>query len=121
MSMHMAAKWVDNQTYIGPDRRRRPAKRLMDRRRLDEAGEPPALAALLRRLRVRINGSTPEDRHHALAMLKAAIGEASKRGWRQCASALADADQALRTNGREGAALADACIVSAMDHAGAGR
>jgi len=117
----MATRWVDNSAYFGPDRRRRPSKRLLDRRRVDEAGDPPPLAALLRRLRVRIAGPTADDRRHALDMLKAAIGEASRRGWRQCAAELADADQALRTGGRDGPALADTHVVKAMDHAGAGR
>jgi hypothetical protein len=117
----MAAKWVDNSAYFGPDRRRRPNKRLLDRRRHNEAGEPPPLAGLLRRLRVRISAPGAEDRRQALEMLKAAIGEASRLGWRECAAVLADADQALRTGGREGVTIADACVVQALDHASAGR
>ena len=118
----MATRWVDIANYFGPDRRRKPSKRWNDRRRLDEAGEPPALGALLRRLRVRVAGSGPDDRRHALEMLKAAIAEADRRGWRQCAATLVSLDQLLRTSGRaDTVAAADALIIQAMAHAGAGR
>lgn len=117
----MAPKWVDNSAYIGPDRRRRPAKRLLDRRRHDEAGQPPPVGALLRRLRVRISGSSAEDHRHALEMVKAAISEANKLGWRRCVEALIAADEVLRTGGPNAPHIADTWIVQALDHAGAGR
>ncbi len=118
----MATRWVDNTTYIGPDRRRKLSRRWNDRRRHDEAGELPPLGALLRRLRVRISSDTAEDRRHALEMLKAAIGEASRLGWRQCAGVLIRADEMLRTAGERDVALAaDALIVEALEHAGLGR
>lgn len=117
----MAAKWVDNGGYFGPDRRRRPAKRLLDRRRLDEAGEPPPLTALLRRMRVRIGGLSADDRRHALDMLKAAISEANRLGWRHCEAALVEADRILRTGGPGAAAAADAKVVDAQEHAGGRR
>ena len=118
----MATRWVDNAAYFGPDRRRKPSKRWNDRRKLDEAGEPPPLAALLRRLRVRVAGQTAEDRRHAFDMLKAAINEASRMGWRQCATTLMSADELLRTGGRRDvAAAADALIVEALEHAAFGR
>ena len=118
----MAKSWVDNTAYFGPDRRRKPSKRWNDRRRLDEAGEPPPLAGLLRRLRVRVAGPSAEDRRHALDMLKAAIAEASRLGWRRCAAALVNADDTLRTGGsRDVAATADALIVEALEHAAYGR
>jgi hypothetical protein len=118
----MPTRWVDNGDYFGPDRRRKPAKRWNDRRRLDEAGEPPPLGALLRRLRVRVAGPSAEDRRHALEMLKAAISEATRRGWRECAATLVNVDQLLRTrSGRDTIADADSLIVQAMDYAGAGR
>jgi hypothetical protein len=118
----MPTRWVDIGSYFGPDRRRKPAKRWNDRRRLDEAGEPPPLGALLRRLRVRVAGPSPDDRRHALEMLKAAIGEAGRRGWRQCAATLSNVDQLVRTTAtREALATADTLIIEAMDHAAAGR
>jgi hypothetical protein len=117
----MVTRWVDNGSYVGPDRRRRPSKRLLDRRRFDEAGDPPPLAALLRRLRVRVTGPSPEDRRHALEMLKAAMGEANRLGWRHCAAALAAADAALRAGGRDAPATADARVVEAIAHAAASR
>ena len=115
----MAGKWVDNTEYFGPDRRRRPGKRLMDRRRYDEAGELPPAGALPRRLRVRLGGATAEARRHAIEMLKGAIYEASRLGWRETAAALQAADHLLRS-GATPAAI-DAKIVEAMDHAGANR
>jgi len=117
----MATKWVDNNAYIGPDRRRRPARRVLDRRRYDDAGELPPLGAMLRRLRVRVTSGSAEDRRHALEMFKAAIGEANRLGWRRCAAALMSADEAFRTGGPQSAGLVEAWLIDAMDHAGAGR
>ena len=117
----MAAKWVDNGEYYGPDRRRRPSRRLLDRRRLDTAGEPPPLGALLRRLRVRITGQSTDDHKHALDMFSAAMGQANRLGWRKCAEALQAADRAFRAGGRNAAAIADAKVCEAMDHANNGR
>jgi hypothetical protein len=118
----MATRWVDITNYFGPDRRRKPAKRWNDRRRHDEAGDPPPLGALLRRLRVRVAGPSPDDRRHALEMVKAAIAEASRLNWRKCAAALVRADELLRTDGgREAIARIDVLIVEALEHAGAGR
>lgn len=118
----MASRWVDNTSYFGPDRRRKPSKRWNDRRRQDEAGDPPSLGALLRRLRVRVAGPSPDDRRHALEMLKAAIGECSRRNWPQCAATLMRVDELLRTDGsRQAVAAADTLIIEALEHAGAGR
>jgi hypothetical protein len=120
--MRMPSKWVDNKSYFGADRRLRPSKRWNDRRRHDESGEPPPLGALLRRLRVRVAGPSADDRQHALEMVKAAIAEASRLNWRHCAAALVRVDQILRTNGgRQATAAAEALIVEALEHAGAGR
>jgi hypothetical protein len=114
----MSNRWVDISSYFGPDRRRKPSKRWNDRRRHDEAGEPPSLAALLRRLRVRVAGSSAEDRRHALEMFKAAIAEATRLGWRECAAALMSADKLVRTQtGRDVGPAADALIVEALERA----
>jgi hypothetical protein len=113
----MPGKWVDNTSYFGANRRKRPNKRLLDRRRYDDAGDPPPLAALLRRLRVRLGGVTPEDKRQALEILKAAIAESNRLGYRRCAAALLEADRALRAGAREGPAMADDCVVQALDHA----
>jgi len=116
----MATKWVDNTEYFGPDRRKRPGpKRWRERRGADEAGEPPPIGALLRRLRVRLLNPTGDDRKHALEMLRAAIYEANRLGWRQCVVSLQAADQILRSNGA--ASALESKIAEAMDHANANR
>ena len=118
----MPNRWVDNTSYFGPDRRRKPAKRWNDRRRHDESGDPPPLGALLRRLRIRVAGPSADDRRHALEMVKAAIAECSRRNWPRCAATLARVDELLRTDGgREAVAAADTLINEALEHAGAGR
>jgi hypothetical protein len=113
----MSPKWVDNNDYFGPDRRRRPGpKRWSDRRRHNETQELPPLGALLRRLRVQMTGlRTPEDHRHALQLLNAAIGEAQRQGLMQCARALQDADRMLRSIGPSASAKADELIVEAMN------
>lgn len=55
-------------------------------------------------------------------MLKAAIGECSRRNWPQCAATLMRVDELLRTDGsRQAVAAADTLIIEALEHAGAGR
>jgi hypothetical protein len=117
----MAGKWVDNTEYFGPDRRKRGNKRLLDRRRFDESAEPPTLSSMLRRARVRINGPSPEDRRHALDMLKAAVAEANRLGWARCATALIEAERALRSHDANAVSLADDKVAEALGYAGAGR
>ncbi len=113
----MATRWVDIAGYFGPDRRRRSGKRLLDRRRHDEAGEPPPLAAMLRRLRVRLGGVEPEDRRHALDILKAAIMQSRRLGWLRCTEALMRIDDLLSSGGDDASAAADALILEALEHA----
>lgn len=74
----MSQKWVDNTGYFGPDRRLRSGKRLLrERRRFDEATHPPALPALLRRVRVQLLGlQSAGDREHALELAALAIERA---------------------------------------------
>ena len=46
----MKRKWVDNEVYFGPDRRRGGlGKRWGDKRSYDDAGVPPPLGAVLLR------------------------------------------------------------------------
>ena len=46
--------WVDFQGYFGPDRRQGRGKRMLERRRENCAGRPPALRTALRQLRMRV-------------------------------------------------------------------
>jgi hypothetical protein len=119
----MRSKWVDNNEYFGPDRRRRPgAKRWNDRRRADRAGELPPLGALLRRVRLHTLSPSPTERRRALQLLSAAISEAHRLGYRRCSEALQAAYRTLREPGDgQTAAVAEARLIEAMDHAAAGR
>lgn len=119
----MATKWVDNNEYFGPDRRKRGTSKLFgERRKYDETGELPPLGALLRRLRVQMLAiSTGEDAARALPLLAGAIAEANRLGYRQCAATLMDVDRILRQQGARAAQTADVKLIEAMDHAGARR
>src|ERR1700754_488692 len=47
--------WVDHDTYFGPDRRRQKSGlRLRERRRYDQAAQPPSLSIAMRQLRMRV-------------------------------------------------------------------
>ena len=119
----MAAKWVDNTDYFGPDRRRRPgSKRWGDRRHDNEAGDLPPLGALLRRLRVQMLSANPDDRRRALQLLTGAIAEANRLGYRRCSAALQNVDRILRQPGDARAlAAAEAELGEALSHASAQR
>jgi hypothetical protein len=116
----MSDKWVDTNKYFGPDRRRRSGqKRWGDRRSLDEAGRPPALGSMMRRVRVQLmSQQTPEERKLTLQILNAAIADAERLRFYRCADGLKRADQILRTSGPEAIAEAEAALIEAMDHAG---
>lgn len=115
----MANKWVDSQGYFGPDRRKRSGRKLWNERRtLDEAGDLPPLGVMLRRLRVQMLGVESGDDHaHTLQMLSAAISEAQRLHYADCANALHVADRLLRTHGPRGAAQAEPHIAAAIEHA----
>ncbi|MBX3511759.1 MAG: hypothetical protein KF700_11205 [Hyphomonadaceae bacterium] len=109
----MATKWVDNEVYFGPDRRRRDAgKRWGDRRRLNDAGEPPPLGALLRRLRVQLlDLSTASDRHRAIQLANLAIVEAERKHLPACADAVKEAAACINAGDTAGA---DAWLTQAV-------
>ena len=46
--------WVDCDTYFGPDRRAKRSVRVLDRRRVNRAGPPPALPTAMRRFRLQL-------------------------------------------------------------------
>ncbi len=109
----MNRKWVDNEVYFGPDRRTRGgSKRWGDRREYNDAGEPPPLGAVLRRLRVRLSGDpTAEDRHHAMQLLNLAITEAETQRLQACAAELRAAAPLITADRFEDA---DRNVVEAM-------
>lgn len=109
----MNRKWVDNEVYFGPDRRKRGlGKRWGDRRTYDDAAEPPPLGAVMRRLRLQLNNArSADDRQRAYDMTKFAAGEADRRHLAACAERLHTA-LALITAGD--LARADATVVQAQ-------
>jgi hypothetical protein len=109
----MSAKWIDNESYLGPDRRRRGlGKRWGDRRRYDEAGEPPPLGAVLRRLRVQLfDMKTPDDRQRALQLAHLAITEAENRKFPACAE---EVRKAVRFINAGDTASAEARVIEAQ-------
>ncbi|MBI3439226.1 MAG: hypothetical protein HY054_11370 [Proteobacteria bacterium] len=119
----MADKWVEQNGYIGPDRRKRPGpKRLMDRRRRDETSASPGVGALLRRLRVQLLGIySQEDRLRVLQLLAAATYEAHRQRLYECASTLQRAERILRSGPAGDIAAADAALQEALGLASAGR
>lgn len=113
----MAGKWVDNEVYFGPDRRKRDgSKRWNERRQMnDAAAKPPPLGALLRRLRVRLaNPPTAEEYHHIAQILNLAIAEANRQNLSACSNALQNAAH-LAANRKF--ADADTQVVEAMARA----
>jgi hypothetical protein len=113
----MTGKWVDNEVYFGPDRRKRGDKRWQDRRRLNDAADPPPPGALLRRLRVLILDKNPRTRQRAMLLARLAITEAEKLRWLQCADKIKEA-QALINQGA--IAQADDALVEAITFASSG-
>lgn len=47
-----AARWIDHQSYFGPDRRLRAVLRVRERRRLNLCSHPPTLSRALRKLKL---------------------------------------------------------------------
>jgi hypothetical protein len=74
----MRGKWIDNLTYVGPDRRRLSERRLFkERRRFDESGEPPSLPVMIRRIRVQLLSlEMQHDKTMLLQLARAAITQA---------------------------------------------
>ena len=106
-------KWVDNEFYFGPDRRRRDAgKRWGNRRQLNDAGEQPPLGAVLRRIRVQLMDlSTADDRRKVMQLASLAITEAEQRRLLQCADLVRNAMRLISENQ---IAQADACVAEAQ-------
>ncbi|MEZ5959333.1 MAG: hypothetical protein R3C30_02750 [Hyphomonadaceae bacterium] len=86
----MTRRWVDNEVYFGPDRRKGGlGKRWGDKRSYNDAGEPPPLGAVLRRLRVQLNGvSSADDRRRVYELARFATSEAERQQLHECADHL---------------------------------
>lgn len=86
----MNRKWVDNEVYFGPDRRKGGlGKRWGDKRTYDDAGEPPSLGAVMRRLRIQLNGiTTPDERRRVYELARFAAAEAERQHLSECADHL---------------------------------
>ncbi|MGD9966378.1 MAG: hypothetical protein AB7T59_07645 [Hyphomonadaceae bacterium] len=109
----MSNKWVDNEVYFGPNRRQGGlGKRWGDRRSYDDAGDPPPLSAVMRRLRVHLSNITePDDSHHAYALASFAASEAERQHMPTCADPLREAVTLI---GQGDYAGAEACVIHAQ-------
>ena len=96
----MTRKWVDNEVYFGPDRRKAGlGKRWGDRRTFDDAGQAPPLGAVLRRLRVHLSDiQTPDDRRRAYELARFAAAEAERQHLPACADPLREVLTAIKTD-----------------------
>jgi len=86
----MNRKWVGNEVYFGPDRRKGGlGKRWGDRRSYNDAAEPPPLGAVMRRLRVQLNSTfTADDRRRVYELARFAASEAERQHLTTCADHL---------------------------------
>lgn len=109
----MNRKWVDNEVYFGPNRRKRGlGKRWGDRRTFDDAAEPPTLGAVLRRLRVHLSDiATAEGHRHAYDLASFAVSEAERQQMPDCAAPLREA---LELMAQDDVAGADALVMQAQ-------
>ncbi|HVY86727.1 MAG TPA: hypothetical protein VG943_16460 [Caulobacterales bacterium] len=115
----MRQKWVDNSAYMGPDRRRvSTGRRWKERRHADEAGDPPALGALLRRIRVAmLSLQEKANRDRALLLTRAAADSAERLQFAACAAKVREAGRLIAVvdaKDLRAVARADAMIVEAM-------
>lgn len=109
----MNRKWVDNEVYFGPDRRKRGlGKRWGDRRSYDDAGDAPPLGAVMRRLRIQLNSiATPDDRRRVYDLARFAASEAERQHLETCADHLRSVLNAIKTGDFTGA---DAWVMQAQ-------
>jgi hypothetical protein len=115
----MSSKWVDNEVYFGPDRRKgAESKRWKNRRTMNDAADPPPVGALLRRLRVIIPDKSPSARRRAQQLARLAVTEAEKLRWLGCADQIKAAASLIA---KGDVPAADACIVSAISLVGQSR
>jgi hypothetical protein len=71
MAANMTMLWIDHDAYFGPDRRLRDGGvRLFDRRRHNNAGQPPPLATALRQLYLRVLDARGSGRDAFLTRLE---------------------------------------------------
>lgn len=93
--------WVDHPNYYGPDRRRGSALRLNERRRSNCAGDPPALDAALRQLRMHVIDAQGQGLEHFIMRLEGAALLAAHNGERQVSLELSALSAGLRESGLE--------------------
>lgn len=109
----MQRKWVDNEVYFGPDRRKGgPGKRWGDRRSYDDAAEAPPIGMIMRRLRVQLTDvATPEQRRRVYELAKFAAAEAERQHLTECADHLR---RTLAAVAEGNFVVADAALVEAQ-------
>jgi hypothetical protein len=95
----MSQAWVEQTSYVGPCRRCGKQRfRLTERRVENTAGEPPSLAAVLRRLRVQVGHIQDDDRLLLTAHLHAAIALAENAHQHDCTRVLEHLARAAGSN-----------------------
>ncbi|MEJ0061199.1 MAG: hypothetical protein WDM79_17225 [Terricaulis sp.] len=116
----MTEKWVDNSSYLGPDRRHAIGNKMRwkERRRFNEASDLASLSSLLRRLRVQMSGLDRDDnRTHALQLARAALAKAESQQSHACADEIRETARLiaiLNANDRNMAALAEQSVLRAI-------
>lgn len=92
-------RWVESQSYEGPDRRVRRLVRIWERRRQDTSDRLPALSTMLRQLRVMaMAADTARGREHFSLRATAFIALAQLHGRPDVASAARRMLSALEAN-----------------------
>ncbi|MGE0596353.1 MAG: hypothetical protein AB7P07_08305 [Hyphomonadaceae bacterium] len=105
----MSGKWVENGNYFGPDRRRAGQRRLLDRRKQDDARDLPSLGVLLRRLRVQtVAARTDNERDQAIKLAAAAAAQAKKFNQPACVDKIQQAVRFISRSKHDPAALEEA-------------
>ncbi len=105
--------WIDDDDYVGPDRRNGRSFRILERRRHDSAQAAPSLALLLRKLQIwasEMIGSNPATIGRYRARLQVVAKLAGERGESDVETWLSALDRSLESAQRQGGHdLAEIC------------
>ena len=96
-------RWVEQRSYVGPDRRREARFRLFDRRRKDQSVPLPAIQVLLRQLHLRVlDVATAREALDQFQLRVQVASRASQdRGEHESARLLADVERKIEEKAAE--------------------